>query len=57
MQAPTADFFQALKHVLLYLKSTIQHGLHLKRNSSLHLHAYCDADSAGDTSDRRSTGA
>ena len=37
---------------------TIQHGIHLKKKSSLlHLHACCDADWASDATNRHSTGA
>lgn len=57
MQAPTDIHLQAAKRVLRYLKGTIDHGLHLVRDSSFHLNAFCDADWAGDSSDRKSTAA
>ena len=40
MQAPTDS---AVKRILRYLKSTIQHGLFLSRHSSVQLIAYTDA--------------
>ena len=55
LHAPNAYHFQALKCVLRYLKAIIQPGIHLKHSSSLHLHAYCDADQAGDAIDHHST--
>ena len=57
MQAPTVTDMQALKRVLRYLKSTISNGLHLTRSSNISLTSFCDADWAGDTIDRKSTGA
>lgn len=57
MQAPTVTDMQALKRVLRYLKSTISNGLHLTRSSNTNLTSFCDADQAGDTIDRKSTGA
>ncbi|WVZ20441.1 hypothetical protein V8G54_007763 [Vigna mungo] len=55
MAAPTKIHMQAAKRILRYLKGTIDHGLQLRRDSNLHLTAFCDADWAGDTADRRST--
>ena len=57
MQAPTMTHMQALKRILRYLKSTITHGLHLTKSLNKSLIGFCDADWAGDTSDRKSTGA
>jgi histone deacetylase 1/2 len=57
MQAPTVTDMQALKRILRYLKSTISNGLHLTRSSNSNLTSFCDADWAGDTTDRKSTGA
>ncbi|PNY00673.1 retrovirus-related Pol polyprotein from transposon TNT 1-94 [Trifolium pratense] len=57
MQNPTTTHMQALKRILRYLKHTISHGLHLARNTSLTLTAFCDADWGGDNADRKSTGA
>ena len=41
--------------MLRYLKSTINYGLRLQRSSHSAIHAYSDADWAGDQDDRRST--
>lgn len=57
MQALTVTAMQALKRVLHYLKFTISNGLHLTRSSNTCLTSFCDADWAGDTIDRKSTGA
>lgn len=55
MHTPTVLHMQAAKRILRFLKGTIAHGL-LFRKSSLHLSAYSDADWAGCSYDRRSTG-
>ncbi|WMV51321.1 hypothetical protein MTR67_044706 [Solanum verrucosum] len=57
MQNPTTTHWQALKRVLRYLKATIYHGLHPKRDSPLMLRAFSDADWAGNLDDRSSTSA
>jgi hypothetical protein len=57
MQAPTVTHMQALKRILRYLKSTISHGLHLTKSLNKSLTGFCDADWAGDSLDRKSTGA
>ena len=55
MQAPIDEHWSAVKRILRYLKSTIQHGLFLSRHSSAQLTAYTDADWAGSIDDRKST--
>jgi len=55
MQAPTDEHWSAIKQILRYLKSTIQHGLFLSHHSSLQLTAYADADWAGSIDDQKST--
>ena len=43
MQAPTNEHWSAVKQILCYLKSTIQHDLFLSRHSSVQLTVYTDA--------------
>uniref|UniRef100_A0A2N9I7A2 Uncharacterized protein n=1 Tax=Fagus sylvatica TaxID=28930 RepID=A0A2N9I7A2_FAGSY len=56
MHKPTQTHWQSVKRLLQYLKNTIQFGLHIYRSSCHTLHAFCDADWAGNKDDRRSTG-
>ena len=46
-----------MKRLLRYLKHTIFHGVHIKRNTSWTLNTYSDADWAGNMDDRSSTSA
>jgi len=57
MHRPLKPHWQTVKRILRYLKHTISHGLLLHRNSHNTLQAYSDADWAGCSDDRRSTGA
>lgn len=57
MHQPTTDHWQATKRVLRYLAGTSTHGIFLKANSPMLLHAYSDADWAGDNDDYVSTNA
>lgn len=52
---PTAAHWVALKRVLRYLHGTINYGIHLNKTSPPCLHAFCDADWAGDPDDYVST--
>ena len=56
MHSPQPTDWVRLKHLLRYLKGTIDYGLHFKRDSDLSLTAYNDANWAGNALDRRSTG-
>jgi hypothetical protein len=47
--------FSAILRILWYLKGTLFHGLYFSSQSPIQLHAYTDADWAGDLIDRRST--
>lgn len=57
MHCPTTDHWEAVKRVLRYLAGTITHGIYFHASSPLTLHAYSDADWAGDKDDYTSTGA
>lgn len=48
MHKPTDIHWAALKRLLRYLNGTSHHGLVISRNSPLLLHAFSDADWAGD---------
>ncbi|KAK3023275.1 hypothetical protein RJ639_044246 [Escallonia herrerae] len=50
--APHTTQFHTVLHILRYIKGTLFHGLHFSSNSSLELHAYSNADWAGDPTDR-----
>ncbi|GKV48156.1 hypothetical protein SLEP1_g54984 [Rubroshorea leprosula] len=55
MHQPTTVHWQAAKRVLRYLRGTCFHGLLLRPQPSLSLHAFSDADWAGDRSSFVST--
>ena len=55
MARPTTDHWSALKRLLRYLCGTLDKGLTIARNSPLRLHAFSDADWAGDKDDYVST--
>lgn len=55
MHAPTSLHWQALKRLLRYLHGTIHHGIIIRRDSPLTLHAFTDAGWAGDKDNYRST--
>lgn len=57
MHQPTELHLQQLKRILRYLKLTINHGLSLKKPQHMQLHAFSDADWAGNLDDRTSTSA
>ena len=47
MHSPQSADWVRLKHLLRYLKGTIDYGLHIKQDSDLSLTAFSDADWAG----------
>ena len=51
MQTPTDEHWSAVKRILHYLKSTIQHGLCLSHHSSVKLTDYTDAEWVGSIDD------
>ena len=55
MHDPREPHLALLKHVLRYIKGTLDYGLQLLRSSSHDLVAYSDADWAGCPDTRRST--
>lgn len=57
MHQPTSDHWQAVKRVLRYLAGTTTHGIFLQANSPMLLHAFSNADWAGDSDDYLSTNA
>jgi histone deacetylase 1/2 len=56
MHAPINSYWGAVKCILCYLRGTATYGLHITRSSSFALHGFTDADWAGSTDDRKSTG-
>ena len=55
MHQPTSDHWMAVKRVLRYLSGTLTHGIFLRKQSTPILHAYSDAEWAGDSDDYVST--
>ena len=45
----------AAKHILRYLKGTIEYGFNYAANQRINLHGYVDSDCAGSATDRKST--
>ena len=52
MDAPHSVQYAAVLRILQYVKGTLYHGLHYFSRSSLKLHAYSNANWAGDPTDR-----
>jgi hypothetical protein len=57
MHKPSTTHWTAAKRLLRYLKHTIYHGIHIRKNSRLNLMTYTDADWADNYDDRSSTSA
>lgn len=55
MHRPSEEHWNAAKRVLLYLSGTLTHGIFLRANSPISLHAFSDADWVGDSDDYVST--
>ena len=55
VSAPRSTHYAALLRVLRYLRGSLTHSLFFSASSSLELHAYSNADWAGDSTDRKST--
>jgi hypothetical protein len=54
MQTPRKPHLDVLRHILRYIKYTLQCGIFYEAKSQLQIHGYTDADWAGNVSDRRS---
>ncbi|KAG8498916.1 hypothetical protein CXB51_005284 [Gossypium anomalum] len=55
MHRPLDQHFKAVKHILRYLQSTMDYGLHFTTAANLDLVGYSDANWGTDVDDRRST--
>ncbi|KAD3641550.1 hypothetical protein E3N88_30774 [Mikania micrantha] len=55
MQNPKRSHLHAVRRVLRYVKATMGYGIWFKREPSVHLVGFCDADYGGDPSSRKST--
>lgn len=55
MHKPTTEHWMAVKRLLRYLSGTLGHGIFLKKQQQPTLHAFSDADWAGDSDDYVST--
>jgi len=56
LHAPTSVHWTAVKRILRYVQHTIGLRMHIQKVLSSFISAFSDADWAGDTDDRRSTG-
>ncbi|XP_043700131.1 uncharacterized mitochondrial protein AtMg00810-like [Telopea speciosissima] len=56
MHAPTEGHWALVKRILRYLKATRTHGLLIEQSTDNILQAFSDADWAGSSEDRKSTG-
>ena len=57
MHRPTSDHYSAVKRLLYYLCGTVDQGIILHRQSNLALHAFFDANWAGNQDEYTSTSA
>jgi hypothetical protein len=55
MQTPRKPHLDAVRHILRYIKHTLQCGIFYEAKSQLQIHGYMDVDWADNVSDRRST--
>ena len=55
MHVPTLTHWQAMKHILRYLKGTSSYGLSINTSNDLSLRCYIDADWASCLDDKRNT--
>jgi hypothetical protein len=52
---PRHENWIAAKHVLRYIRETINYGLRYTASNNIHLHGFTDSDWAGSAKDRKST--
>jgi hypothetical protein len=55
MQTPQKPHLDAVRHILRYIKHTLQCGISYEGKNHLQVHGYMDVDWAGNVSNRRST--
>ena len=55
MQVPRKPHLDCVRHILRYLRATVDYALFYAADVPLHVYGYTDADWAGSVSDRRST--
>ena len=57
MEKPTSEHLAAVKHILKYVKGSLDYGCcyERKEGTALRLYGYSDSDMAGDVDDRKST--
>jgi histone deacetylase 1/2 len=56
LSQPTTAHYEAVKRIMRYVRGTVSNGLRFRRSSSTGLSIFTDADWAGCSDDRRSTG-
>lgn len=56
LHSPTSHHWVAMKRILRYLKHSLRFGLSIQKSPSFLISAFSDADWAGCSEDRRSTG-
>jgi hypothetical protein len=52
---PRHEHWIAAKHILRYLRGTLNYGLRYASNSDVQLHGFTDSDWVGSADDRKST--
>lgn len=55
MHAPTIFHLGIVKHILRYLKGSIERGIVLAKNGHTQISGYCDSDWVGNMLDQKST--
>lgn len=55
MEEPTVEHMAAVKHILRYIRGTLNLGCRYRKSEKPQLLGFCDSDLAGDIDDRKST--